>query len=256
MKSSFSVIIPARLNSTRLPGKLLLPIAGKSMLRHVVDRVLMSNAKHVYVAVDDQQLAETVIGTQATPVMTSSEHVSGTDRIVEVIQTLDIDTNDVIVNVQGDEPLIPPDVVNQAAQLLFDRPSIGVASLYSTLSNPQEIFDPNVVKVVLKSDSHAMYFSRAPIPWDRGAFADGEPKQVKSQWYRHLGVYAYRVWALQRFVSWNPSNLEKIESLEQLRFLENGIPIVLTEVAESVSSGVDTPQDLARVRKSFATETV
>ena len=256
MNSSFVVIIPARLNSTRLPSKLLLPIAGKSMLRHVVDRVLMSSAKHVYVAVDDQQLAETVIGTQATPVMTSTNNVSGTDRIFEVIQALDIDANDVIVNVQGDEPLIPPGVVNQVAQLLFDRPSIGVASLYSTISNPEEVFDPNVVKVVMNSDAHAMYFSRAPLPWDRSAFVDGAPKEVKSHWYRHLGIYAYRAWALQQFVSSDPSNLERIERLEQLRFLENGITIVLNEVAEPVSIGVDTPQDLARVRKFFASETV
>lgn len=253
MSSSFTVIIPARLNSTRLPGKLLLPIEGKSMLRHVIERVLMSDAKHVYVAVDDQQLAETVVGTQATPIMTSVDHASGTDRIVEVLQTLNADANDIVVNVQGDEPLIPPSVVNQVAQILIDHPSIGVASLYSVVSSPEEILDPNVVKVVLNSDSFAMYFSRAPIPWDREKFTDGEPRTVEPHWCRHLGIYAYRVWALQKFVSWRPSLLEQIEHLEQLRFLENGISIVLGEVVEPVSIGVDTPQDLARVREVLST---
>ena len=212
----------------------------------------MSDAKHVYVAVDDKQLAETVVGTQATPIMTSNDHSSGTDRIVEVLRTLNADANDIVVNVQGDEPLIPPSVVNQAAQLLIDRPSLGVASLYSEISYPEEVFDPNVVKVVLNSDSNAMYFSRAPIPWDRETFMEGEPTEVASHWRRHLGIYAYRVWALQEFASWSPSRLEQIECLEQLRFLENGISIVLSEVVESVSIGVDTPQDLARVREVLA----
>lgn len=254
MSNSFIVIVPARLNSTRLPGKLLLPIEGKSMLRHVVDRVLMSDAKHVYVAVDDHQLAETVVETKAIPIMTSIDHASGTDRIVEVLQTLNADANDIVVNVQGDEPLIPPSVVNQTAQLLIDRPSIGVASLYSVISSPEEVFDPNVVKVVQNSDSYAMYFSRAPIPWDRETFKDGEPEEVEPHWCRHLGIYAYRVWALQKFVSWSPSRLEQLERLEQLRFLENGVSIVLSEVVEPASIGVDTAQDLARVRETLAAQ--
>ena len=253
MNSSFSVIIPARLNSTRLPGKLLLPIAGKSMLRHVVERALLSDAKHVYVAADDQQLIDPLVDTDAISVMTSLDHVSGTDRIVEAIQDLEFEPNDVVVNVQGDEPLIPPQVVNQVARLLFDSPTIGVASLYSTISSVHEIFDPNVVKVVLDSQSHALYFSRAPLPWDRNNFADGEPAEVESHWFRHLGIYAYRVWALQKFASWSPSHLEQVERLEQLRYLENGISIVLGHVNEPVSVGVDTPADLARVRELFAT---
>ncbi|MXZ56640.1 MAG: 3-deoxy-manno-octulosonate cytidylyltransferase [Gammaproteobacteria bacterium] len=253
MNSSFSVIIPARLNSTRLPSKLLLPIAGKSMLRHVVERALSSDAKHVYVAADDQQLIDTLVDTDAISVVTSLDHASGTDRIVEAIQDLEFGPNDIVVNVQGDEPLIPSQVVNQVARLLIDRPTNGVASLYSTISNVQEIFDPNVVKVVLNSESHALYFSRAPMPWDRSNFADGEPAEVESHWYRHLGIYGYRVWALQKFASWSPSRLEQVERLEQLRFLENGISIVLDHVNEPVPAGVDTPDDLARVRELFAT---
>lgn len=253
MNNSFSVIIPARLNSTRLPGKLLLPIAGKSMLRHVVERALLSDAKHVYVAADDQQLIDTLVDTNAISVMTSVDHVSGTDRIEEAIKDLEFGPNDIVVNVQGDEPLVPPQVVNQVARLLIDRPTNGVASLYSTISNVQEIFDPNVVKVVLNSESHALYFSRAPMPWDRNSFADGEPAEVEPRWYRHLGIYAYRVWALQKFVSWSPSSLEQVERLEQLRFLENGISIVLDHVSEQVPAGIDSPDDLARVRELFAT---
>lgn len=254
MNNFFSVVIPARLDSTRLPGKLLLPIAGKSMLRHVVERALLSDAKHVYVAADDQQLIDTLVDTDAISVMTSVDHASGTDRIVEAIQDFGFGPNDIVVNVQGDEPLIPPSVVNQVARLLIDRPTSGVASLYGTISDVKEIFDPNAVKVVLDSDSHALYFSRAPIPWDRSNFAKGEPAEIKSHWYRHLGIYAYRVWALKKFVSWSPSRLEQIERLEQLRFLENGISIVLDHVNEPLSAGVDTPDDLARVRELFATE--
>ncbi len=224
------------------------------MLRHVVERALLSDAKHVYVAADDQQLIDTLVDTDAISVMTSVDHVSGTDRIVEAIQDLGFDANDIVVNVQGDEPLIPPKVVNQVARLLIDRPTSGVASLYSTISEVKEIFDPNAVKVVLDSDSHALYFSRAPLPWDRSNFADGEPTEIKPHWYRHLGIYAYRVWALKKFVSWSPSRLEQIERLEQLRFLENGISIVMNHVNEPLSAGIDTPDDLARVRELFATE--
>lgn len=223
------------------------------MLRHVVERALLSDAKHVYVAADDQQLVNTLVGTDAISVMTSVDHVSGTDRIVEAIQDFGFDPNDVIVNVQGDEPLIPPNVVNQVAQLLIDRPECGVASLYSTISHPKEIFDPNAVKVVLNSESQALYFSRAPLPWDRNNFADGKPVHVNPDWYRHLGIYAYRVWALQKFVSLRPSRLEQIECLEQLRFLENGISIVLDHANEPVFAGVDTSEDLARVQELFAT---
>ncbi|MYD46110.1 MAG: 3-deoxy-manno-octulosonate cytidylyltransferase [Gammaproteobacteria bacterium] len=254
MNDSFSVVIPARLSSKRLPGKLLLPIAGQAMLRHVVERALLSDAKHVYVAADDQQLIDVLVGTDAISVMTSVDHVSGTDRIVEAIQDTGLEPTDIVVNVQGDEPLIPPNVVNQVAQLLIDRPISGVASLYSTISDVKEIFDPNVVKVVLSSDSNALYFSRAPIPWDRRNFADGEPTEVDPHWYRHVGIYAYRVWALQQFVSWSPSRLEQLESLEQLRFLANGISIVLDHVNEPVCAGVDTPADLERVREFFATQ--
>lgn len=224
------------------------------MLRHVVERALSSDAKHVYVAADDQQLINTLVGTDAISIMTSGDHVSGTDRIVEAIQDSGFEPNDIIVNVQGDEPLIPPNVVNQVARLLIDRPESGVASLYSTISHAKEIFDPNAVKVVLDSESQALYFSRAPLPWDRCNFADGEPAQVKPHWNRHLGIYAYRVWALQKFVSLKPSRLEQVEHLEQLRFLENGISIVMDHANETVPAGVDTSDDLARVQEFFATD--
>lgn len=222
------------------------------MLRHVIERALSSDADQVFVAVDDELLAETVTDTEAIPIITSPTHVSGTDRIVEAIQDLGLDANDLVVNVQGDEPLIPPKVINQVAQLLGDRPACGVASLYAPILNPNDIFDPNVVKVVLNSKSFAMYFSRAPLPWDRDTFVDGPPETVQPRWYRHLGIYAYRVWALRKFVSWQPSTLEQIENLEQLRFLENGVPIILNQVLETVATGVDTSEDLARVREEFA----
>ena len=224
------------------------------MLRHVVERALLSDAERVFVAVDDEKLAKAVDGTDAIPVMTSTIHESGTDRVFEVINSERLGDSDLIVNVQGDEPLISPSVINQVAQLLFDRPKCGVATLYSMISNTEEIFDPNMVKVVLNSESHAMYFSRAPLPWDRVAFAEGEPHNIKPHWYRHVGIYAYRGWALRKFVTWRASLLEQIEHLEQLRFLENGMSIVLEEVTESVSAGVDTAHDLARVRKIFAAD--
>ena len=254
---SFTVVIPARYGSTRLEGKPLLDIGGKPMVQHVCERALASRAEQVVVATDDRRIADACEAFGARALMTSAQHLSGTDRTEEVSRQLGLGSESVIVNVQGDEPLVPSAVIDQVAANLAAHPAAGIATLCEPLSSASELFNPDIVKVVVGADGMALYFSRAPIPWARGELdayhpgreADGEsashlPVRAK----RHLGIYAYRVGFLHEFVKWPPSPLEQLESLEQLRALENGTSIHVDEAAEPVPPGVDTQADLDAVR--------
>ncbi|HEY3697880.1 MAG TPA: 3-deoxy-manno-octulosonate cytidylyltransferase [Spongiibacteraceae bacterium] len=257
----FIVIIPARLASTRLPNKPLLDIAGKPMLQWVWERARSSAASRVIIATDDRRVADAVAVFGGEVCMTKSTHESGTDRIQEVAEKLAFDDEQIIVNVQGDEPLIPPAVINQVAQNLASSERAGIATLAKRIRARDEVFNPNVVKVVVDNTLHALYFSRAPIPWDREAWnretwnentvASNEIATTKlsSEWARHIGIYAYRASFLHNFVRWPVGRLERLERLEQLRALENGVAIHVGESWEEIPPGVDTAEDLERVRR-------
>ena len=250
--NGFCVVIPARYGSTRLPGKPLIDLNGKPMIQHVVERALASRASRVIVATDDQRIVDAVQTEEAKVVLTSTEHQSGTDRVWEAIAETDLSDEDVVVNVQGDEPLLPSTVIDQAADLVNRAVDCGVATLCEVMRDGREIFDPNVVKVVADRHGRALYFSRAPIPWERGKFESTEIPENSQAWYRHLGIYAFKHWALRRFVSLPESRLESLESLEQLRLLENGISIAIAESESDIPAGVDTQADVDRVRKVLA----
>ncbi|KPJ81055.1 MAG: 3-deoxy-manno-octulosonate cytidylyltransferase [Gammaproteobacteria bacterium SG8_30] len=245
----FRAVIPARFASTRLPGKPLADLGGKPMVRHVHERVVAAGAAEVIVATDDARVSAACAEFGAEVEMTSAEHPSGTDRLAEVAARRGWRESDTVVNVQGDEPLLPPVLVQQVAALLRADPGADVATLGTPIGSLEEFLDPAVVKVVRRADGRALYFSRAPIPWHR----EGAPAGVASQQefagaWRHLGLYAYRVGALKRLAAAEPAPLELIEKLEQLRALYLGMVITVGEAVERPAPGVDTPQDLERVR--------
>lgn len=240
---SFSVVIPARYASTRLPGKPLSLIDGREMILRVVDRVAMSNAATIVVATDDDRIAEVVVRAGFDVCMTRTDHPSGSDRVMEVAVQRGWPSTARIVNVQGDEPLIPPAVINQVADLLD---SADVSTLCVPLSS-NEVANPDAVKVVCDEVGQALYFSRAPIPWNRDAAA-GDAALAR----RHVGIYGYRVRALAGFVEMPPSALELSEKLEQLRLLSAGVRIQVGTAVADVPPGVDSPADLARVNQVFA----
>ncbi|MFK0570926.1 3-deoxy-manno-octulosonate cytidylyltransferase [Endozoicomonas sp.] len=247
--SRFTVVIPARFASSRLPGKPLADIAGKPMIQHVYERALASDARRVIIATDDDRIMKVAEGFGAEVCMTLPDHPSGTDRLQEVARIYGMKDDEIIVNVQGDEPLIPPSVINQVAKNLNASPEAGAATLSSPLLQAEQVFDPNVVKVVTDARGYALYFSRAPIPWARDDFAAGEQKiPAEACFQRHIGIYAYRVELLNHFVTWGVSPIEKMESLEQLRLMWNGYRIHVAEAVETPPHGVDTEQDLAAVR--------
>ncbi|MGK0499418.1 MAG: 3-deoxy-manno-octulosonate cytidylyltransferase (CMP-KDO synthetase) [Oceanicoccus sp.] len=249
---SFSVVIPARYDSTRLPGKPLLEIAGKSMIARVYQQALHSGAEQVIIATDDRRIADAATLFGATVCMTSDQHESGTDRLQEVVDQFDFADDHIVVNVQGDEPLIPPVVIDQVAANLAEHSDASIATLVEPITDIDTVFNPNAVKVVRDQDNIALYFSRAPIPWSRDGF-DGSNESLPSdvQYLRHVGIYAYRVKFLHQFVSWQPSVLEQTEKLEQLRALEHGVVIVAHNACETIPAGIDTEQDLAAVRALF-----
>ena len=244
----FDVIIPARFASSRLPGKPLADIAGKPMVQHVYERAKQSSAERVIVATDDMRVAEVVRKFGGEVCMTSAEHASGTDRLQEVVANLGLREDRIVVNVQGDEPLIPPAVIDQVAGNLAANPSAGVATLAEPIHTLEDFLNPNIVKVVAAESGLARYFSRAPIPWPRDAFAAETgrlPEGLEPR--RHIGIYAYRVALLGRFVGWPMAPLEQFECLEQLRFLYHDENIHVADAAEEVPGGVDTEQDLLRM---------
>lgn len=249
---SFLVVIPARFNSSRLPGKVLLDIAGKPMVQWVWERACASAAERVVIATDDANVAAVVRGFGAEVCMTRATHESGTDRLQEVAAQLDLDDRQIIVNVQGDEPLIPPAAIDQVALNLAGSERAGIATLARRIRDTDEVFNPNVVKVVVDNTQHALYFSRAPIPWDREAWQQSinrtQGGALAGEWARHIGIYAYRAEFLHRFVQWPMGRLEQLERLEQLRALENGVAIHVDEARAVIPPGVDTAEDLEQVR--------
>ncbi|WLD56684.1 3-deoxy-manno-octulosonate cytidylyltransferase [Salinispirillum sp. LH 10-3-1] len=243
---SFYVVIPARYQSTRLPGKPLADILGKPMVQWVYEAAQRSAAIGVCIATDDKRVEAAVESFGGRVRMTSANHVSGTDRLAEVAAQAGWADDTIIVNVQGDEPTMDPALINQVGELLAAHPEAGVATLCVPVTDVAEMNNPNAVKVVLSQRGLALYFSRAAVPWNR----DGETLAVPG--YRHLGIYAYRVSALQQFVSWPTGQLEQVEKLEQLRFLEHGVHIAVAVADLAPPAGVDTPEDLARVIRLLA----
>jgi 3-deoxy-manno-octulosonate cytidylyltransferase (CMP-KDO synthetase) len=246
----FRVVIPARYASTRLPGKALLPMAGKPMVQWVWERAGQSRAAEILIATDDSRIAEAAKSFGATVAMTAASHPSGTDRIAEVARARSWDARDIVVNVQGDEPLIPPALIDQVAGLLEQNAAADMATLGVPLTRLEQLMDPNVVKVVMDCVGRALYFSRAPIPWQRDSAPAGFASQTSfAGARRHIGIYAYRVSALLRLASWPATPLETAEKLEQLRALENGLQIRVADCVEPAGPDVNTPEDLERVLK-------
>jgi 3-deoxy-manno-octulosonate cytidylyltransferase (CMP-KDO synthetase) len=249
----FRVVIPARHASTRLPGKPLRAIGGRPMIEHVWRRAAASGAREVIVATDDARIEAACRAFGAQVAMTSPDHPSGTDRLAEVARAAGWGADDVVVNVQGDEPLLPPANVAQVAELLVGDPAASLGTLATPIRSLHEFLDPNVVKVVVDARGRALYFSRAPVPWQR----DGAPAGLASQSshagaLRHVGIYAYRCGALLRMAALPPSPLEQAERLEQLRALENGMTVRVAVAVEVPGPGVDTEADLAAAEAALA----
>ncbi|UGA52875.1 MULTISPECIES: 3-deoxy-manno-octulosonate cytidylyltransferase [Dickeya] len=243
---TFTAIIPARYASTRLPGKPLADIHGKPMVVHVMERARESGASRVVVATDHADVARAIELAGGEVCLTSPDHNSGTERLAEVIDRYGFTDDEIIVNVQGDEPLIPPVIIRQVADNLAGSRA-GMATLAVPITTCEEAFNPNAVKVVTDAEGYALYFSRATIPWERDRFAESRDA-IGDHFLRHIGIYAYRAGFIRRYVGWAPSQLEKIEMLEQLRVLWYGEKIHVAVAKEVPSVGVDTPEDLARVR--------
>lgn len=245
---SFRVVIPARYQARRLPGKPLLDIGGKPMLQRVYERAVESDALDVLIATDDDKIVAACAEFGADVRMTASDHASGTDRIAEVCQIEGWSAADIVVNLQSDEPMMPPGLIQQVAQLLEDYEEVEMATLACPIRTLDEFLDPHVVKVVLDAGQDALFFSRAPIPWDRSASAVAEQSNYRDS-LRHLGLYAYRVATLLRLSSTPTCRLEEVEHLEQLRALHSGIRIRVGLTEEPPGPGIDTEDGLARVRE-------
>jgi len=245
--TDFVVAIPARYAATRLPGKPLRPLAGEPLVLHVARRALAAGACEVWLATDDARVAEALAGVPGVRVaMTSPDHASGTDRLAECAAIAGWDDDTVVVNLQGDEPFAPASGIRTVARALVDS-GAPMATLAEPVADAHMLFDPNTVKLVRAASGDALYFSRAPLPWPRDAFArDRDTLPAGGHWLRHIGIYAYRAGFLQAFAKMPPGTLERIESLEQLRVLEAGHRIAVAVAPEPFPPGVDTPEDLAR----------
>jgi 3-deoxy-manno-octulosonate cytidylyltransferase (CMP-KDO synthetase) len=245
---AYTVIIPARYGSTRLPGKPLLDILGKPMVQRVWEQAQLCSAARVVIATDDERIFDIAQSFGAEVCMTRKEHPSGTDRLQQVALALDLPDDHIVVNVQGDEPLIPPQVIDQVATNLANHAQAGIATLCERISEIAELTSPNVVKVVSDETGRALYFSRAPLPYPRDAFGhDMSAMPVSGAWFRHIGIYAYRTSFLHQYVSWPPAPQELLECLEQLRALHHGIGVHVDEACQPVPAGIDTPDDLTAV---------
>ncbi|EGQ9598720.1 3-deoxy-manno-octulosonate cytidylyltransferase [Vibrio parahaemolyticus] len=247
---SFTVVIPARYSSSRLPGKPLADIGGKPMVQWVYEQAMQAGADDVIIATDDERVSAAVEQFGGKVCMTSPNHESGTERLAEVVEKMAIHADHIIVNVQGDEPLVPPVIIRQVADNLAasDAP---MATLAVEIESEDEVFNPNAVKVVADKRGYAMYFSRATIPWDRDNFAK-QDKAIVNPLMRHIGIYAYRAGFINTYVNWAPSALEQIECLEQLRVLWYGEKIHVAVAKEAPAAGVDTPEDLEAIRAIVA----
>lgn len=244
----FKVVIPARYAASRLPGKPLLEIAGKPLIQHVHERAQATAAEEILIATDDERIAAACQAFGAEVVMTRADHRSGTDRLAEVIAVRGWSDDTLVVNLQGDEPGMPPALVDQVAAGLAGHGRVGMATLAYPIQDPETLFDPHVVKVVTDAQGYALYFSRAPIPWHRDAFHGGrQTLPPGGRFLRHIGLYAYRAAFLARFVVWPPAPLELAESLEQLRVLWHGEGIHVGLATEEPGPGVDTAADVQRL---------
>ncbi|KGL51067.1 MULTISPECIES: 3-deoxy-manno-octulosonate cytidylyltransferase [Pantoea] len=246
---SFIAIIPARYASTRLPGKPLVDIHGKPMVVHVMERARESGASRVIVATDHPDVASAVEAAGGEVCITRADHHSGTERLAEVIEKYQFADDQIIVNVQGDEPMIPADIVHQVANNLAQSEA-GMATLAVPITDAEEAFNPNAVKVVMDAKGYALYFSRATIPWDRERYAESRDR-IGDTLLRHIGIYAYRAGFIRRYIDWAPCPLEQIELLEQLRVLWYGEKIHVAVAKTVPGVGVDTPEDLIRVRAAM-----
>ena len=246
---AFRVAIPARYASTRLPGKPLKVIAGRTMLEHVFRCAQASGATDIVIATEDERVRSAADQFGAKTCLTSSDHLTGTDRLAEVAELCGWHDDDIIVNLQGDEPLMPPALLDQVAAGLEDNPQAGIATLSTPIIAAKDIFDPHIVKVVTDAEGFALYFSRAPIPYHRSQFASGQPEALPTgtEYLRHIGLYAYRAGILRRYPTLTPAMAEQAEALEQLRALWHGIKIHVQPAAEPVPLGIDTEEDLMRV---------
>jgi len=250
---SFAVLIPARYASTRLPGKPLSDIAGKPMVVRVAERAHASGAQRVIIATDDERIRDAASQHGIDAILTRSDHPTGTDRLAEAAVQLKLDDRAIVVNVQGDEPLLEPSLIKGVAEELRSHADASIATACHVIEDPTEAFNPNVVKVVLDHAGYALYFSRATIPWARDAFASGREKVPRGlPLYRHYGLYAYRVGFLRHYPSLAPAQIERFEALEQLRALWHGYRIAVRITVGTPAPGVDTQEDLERVRALYA----
>jgi 3-deoxy-manno-octulosonate cytidylyltransferase (CMP-KDO synthetase) len=246
----FHVIIPARFGSTRLPGKPLLQIDGRPLIQWVWQSAIASGAASVLVATDDERIRDAAAKFAGDCVMTSADHVSGTDRIAEAVRARGLPADAIVVNLQGDEPTMPAGVISSVAQALHEVAGSDIGTAVAPIQSLREFLDPNCVKALRARDGRALYFSRAPVPWPRDDISAERPASFAGAW-RHIGIYAYRVRSLLQFAAWPPTPLETTEKLEQLRALEHGMHIHLVALAHAPTAGVDTPEDLERVRAAL-----
>ena len=251
MSQAFTVIVPARLASTRLPHKPLADIHGLPMVVRVAQRAALSNAFQVVVAADSIEIVQACQAHGVRAMLTQIDHPSGSDRLAEASALLGLSPQDVVVNVQGDEPLINPELINQVAELLVQRPTASMSTAAHEIHELAEFTNPNVVKVVIDQAQLALYFSRAPIPWWRDGFSNGIQSLPQPAPLRHIGIYAYRVGFLQSFPTLQPAPIETGEALEQLRALWHGHKIAVHITPDVPGPGVDTPEDLERVRALY-----
>jgi 3-deoxy-manno-octulosonate cytidylyltransferase (CMP-KDO synthetase) len=245
---SFHIIIPARFASSRLPGKLLLDIKGKSLIERVYEQALKCGAKSVVIATDDERIEKTAKEFGAIVCRTSVNHSTGTDRLAEAVDILGLQEEDIVVNLQGDEPLVPPFAVEKLVQALKNNPNAFMTTVCTAILDEEQLVDPNVVKVVVDKDGFALYFSRSMIPYPREKH---ELSLVKNHFYRHIGLYGYRINALKRYPSFPKAPAELIEHLEQLRILWQGEKIHVSVIEQALPPGVDTMAELEKVRMLF-----
>jgi 3-deoxy-manno-octulosonate cytidylyltransferase (CMP-KDO synthetase) len=250
----YTVIIPARHASTRLPAKPLADIHGKPMIVRVAERAALSQAQQVWVAADDERIMQALDEHGITGILTAPHHASGTDRLAEAVMQLGLDDDAIVVNVQGDEPLIAPELIHSVAADLAAHPESVMATVCHAIDDTASMINPNIVKVVMDKDGHALYFSRAPIPYPRDVFAAGAALPTDLPVYRHIGLYAYRVGFLKHYADLSPAPIEQFESLEQLRVLWHGYKISVSISPHPAAPGVDTAEDLTRVRELFLLE--
>jgi len=243
----FSIVIPARYESTRFPGKPLKKLGDKTLIHHVYLCAKKSKASRIIIATDDERIKSEAERFNAEVCMTHSDHATGTDRLAEVVKQVGFDDEHVVVNLQGDEPLMPESVINQVAENLANHKIASASTVCARIDNVEEIVDPHIVKVTRDQQGYALYFSRATIPHNRMEITDQSLKEINC--YRHIGLYAYRAGFLRRFVSWPICELERCESLEQLRCLWNGEKIHVDDAVAIPGPGIDTPEDLQRAEK-------